>query len=301
MKAMRQPRLASLLLAAAVAAMLPAATAQALTVSNIRTAQRANDGAIIVTYDLSATNACEVAVTFKAGGTPLAARTLSGDVGPGVAAGTDKSIIWDAPSDLPMTVVADAVATVTAYGSPIPEEGVQLWENGPYWAECNVGAEHSWDFGLFFWWGDTTGYRREGNAWVAGDGSGNDYSYIYWSCPTYGKDNAALREEGWTDEDNVLLPAHDAARVHWGGPWRMPTDSELRVMFDRCICVRATTNGVDGCLVTGKGDFAGASIFLPAAGRGHGRNRTPPPSSGLSARGPTAAPSTWTPARIRSS
>lgn len=148
MKAMRQPRLTSLLLAAAVAAMLSAATAQALTVSNIRTAQRANDGAIIVTYDLSATNACEVAVTFKAGGIPLAARTLSGDVGPGVAAGTDKSIVWDAPSDLPMTVVADAVATVTAYGSPIPEEGVQLWENGPYWAECNVGAEHSWDFGL---------------------------------------------------------------------------------------------------------------------------------------------------------
>ena len=268
MKAMRQPRLTSLLLAAAVAAMLPATTAQALTVSNIRTAQRANDGAIIVTYDLSATNACEVAVTFKAGGTSLAARTLSGDVGPGVAAGTDKSIVWDAPSDLPMTVVADAVATVTAYGSPIPEEGVQLWENGPYWAECNVGAEHSWDFGLFFWWGDTTGYTYDGRRWVAGDGSGNDYYYIYWSCPTYGKDNAALRSGGWTDSDDVLLPAHDAARALLGGAWRMPSQDEIQGLADNCAWTRISTNGVNGFLVEGRGDFAAAAIFLPAAGFG---------------------------------
>ena len=33
--------------------------------------------------------------------------------------------------------------------------GVQLWENGPYWAECNVGAARPEESGYYFWWGDT--------------------------------------------------------------------------------------------------------------------------------------------------
>ena len=40
--------------------------------------------------------------------------------------------------------------------------GVQLWENGPYWAECNVGAAKPEDYGYYFWWGDTVGYTRSG-------------------------------------------------------------------------------------------------------------------------------------------
>ena len=46
---------------------------------------------------------------------------------------------------------------------PQPEPklgGVQLWENGPYWAECNVGATKPEEYGYYFWWGDTVGYAR---------------------------------------------------------------------------------------------------------------------------------------------
>ena len=44
---------------------------------------------------------------------------------------------------------------------PEPElGGVQLWENGPYWAECNVGATKPEEYGYYFWWGDTVGYAR---------------------------------------------------------------------------------------------------------------------------------------------
>ena len=39
--------------------------------------------------------------------------------------------------------------------------GVQLWENGPYWAECNVGAARPEESGYYFWWGDTVGYTRD--------------------------------------------------------------------------------------------------------------------------------------------
>lgn len=45
---------------------------------------------------------------------------------------------------------------------PEPLGGVQLWENGPYWAECNVGASAPEDYGYYFWWGDTVGYTRSG-------------------------------------------------------------------------------------------------------------------------------------------
>ncbi len=47
---------------------------------------------------------------------------------------------------------------------------VQLWKGGPYWAETNIGAEKPEDYGLYFWWGDTIGYKRENDAWVASDG-----------------------------------------------------------------------------------------------------------------------------------
>ena len=30
--------------------------------------------------------------------------------------------------------------------------GVQLWENGPYWATTNIVAERPEDYGYYFWW-----------------------------------------------------------------------------------------------------------------------------------------------------
>ena len=51
------------------------------------------------------------------------------------------------------------------------QEKVQLWEDGPYWATRNIGAEKPEDYGYYFWWGDTVGYKREGDSWVASAGS----------------------------------------------------------------------------------------------------------------------------------
>ncbi len=80
--------------------------------------------------------------------------------------------------------------------------GIQLWENGPYWAECNVGATKPEEYGYYFWWGDTVGYTRSGGTWTYD----MYYSGVTWvsstgqqmssspftssSCPTYGKDNS---------------------------------------------------------------------------------------------------------------
>ncbi|MBQ5531293.1 MAG: DUF1566 domain-containing protein, partial [Kiritimatiellae bacterium] len=171
--------------------------------------------------------------------------------------------------------------------------GVQLWENGPYWAECNVGAEKPEDYGWYFWWGDTVGYARSGGTWI----DNYYYSGVTWvsskgqqmtsspfslsSCPTYGKSNPELQSAGYIDSTGNLVAAHDAATAHLGAPWRMPTDAELKALFANCTTTWTTRNGVSGCLFTGKGDYSGKSIFLPAAGHGYDSGLYVPGSFGL--------------------
>ena len=48
----------------------------------------------------------------------------------------------------------------------------------------------------------------------------------------------------------------------------MPTSPELEALGEKCDWIWTTTNGVGGFVVRGRGDFADASIFLPAAGWG---------------------------------
>ena len=79
------------------------------------------------------------------------------------------------------------------------QEGVRLWEGGPFWADRNVGADAPWESGLFFWWGDAVGYRREGDGWAPSDGSPSRFSFTQLAglTPTFGKDPETLRREGW--------------------------------------------------------------------------------------------------------
>ena len=147
---------------------------------------------------------------------------------------------------------------------------VQLWESGPYWAMTNIGAEKPEDYGLYFWWGDTVGYRREGNAWVASDGSSRNFEFSGDNAPTYCKINSELQSEGWITSAGVLVPEHDAAHIHWGGAWRMPTRGELFALNSKCDWTWTMRNGVNGYVVRGRGDYSEASIFLPAAGYGYG-------------------------------
>ena len=147
---------------------------------------------------------------------------------------------------------------------------VQLWEGGPYWATKNIGAEEPWEYGYYFWWGDTVGYKYEDGEWVASDGSSRGFEFSEKNTPTYGKDSPTLQREGWITADGVLAPTHDAAQVHWGDGWRMPTHRELNDLCNKCDWTFTTTNGVIVGIVRGRGDYASASIFLPAAGAGRG-------------------------------
>ena len=207
-----------------------------------------------------------------------------------VSANGSYRLLWDASADLGQVSYDNMVMRVTVTegagggGSSGGLGGVQLWDNGPYWAECNVGASKPEEYGYYFWWGDTVGYTRSGGTWND-DEWGGYYSGVTWvsstgqqmssspfspsSCPTYNKNNSALQSAGYIDSTGNLVAAHDAATAHLGAPWRMPTSAEIQALDDNCTTTWITTNGVSGRLVTGKDSYANRSIFLPAAGWGY--------------------------------
>ena len=148
------------------------------------------------------------------------------------------------------------------------EEGVQLWENGPYWAECNVGATRPEEFGYYFCWGDTVGRKRVGDRWDAVDGSRIGVSFSSENCPTSGKDISQLQLAGYVGSTGSLVAKHDAATAYLGASWRMPTDAELEALVSNCDNEWATRNGVTGRLVKGRGAYSERRVFFPAAGIG---------------------------------
>ena len=142
---------------------------------------------------------------------------------------------------------------------------VQLWAGGPYWADTNIGAKKPWEYGYYFWWGDTLGYKRQNGAWVASNGSSSNFSFGE-AALNDNKGLSMLQSGGWITADNVLTPEHDAAHVHWGGEWRMPTDKEMMALIKNCNWKWTTMNGVRGYVVSGKNDYSSSKIFLPASG-----------------------------------
>lgn len=119
------------------------------------------------------------------------------------------------------------------------------------WATCNVGANNPEDYGLYFAWGETTGYTAE--QVMAGERVFDESSYT-------------------VEYDNFYLTLEqDAAHVNMGGIWRMPTEAEFQELIDNCT-VTWTNNyngtGVAGYVLTSKENDN--SLFFPAAGQCNG-------------------------------
>ena len=123
------------------------------------------------------------------------------------------------------------------------------------WAKCNVGAEKETDAGLYFAWGETTGYTASQ--------VGTDKRFS-WSEYKYGNSSSNLTKYNQSDSKTVLDPEDDAASQIMGGDWRMPTDAEFQELIDKTTKERTQVNGVNGYKFTSK--INGNSIFIPAAG-----------------------------------
>ncbi len=251
------------------------------TVTNVRGVQRENSKLVDIYYDLNATDYGTYTVGVEIEGRTIAvtATTFTGDVGEGVTPGTNRHIIWDAGTDWPNKKGdVKAIVTATKEEPTISHGKVQLWEGGPYWADRNIGADNPWDYGLYFWWGDTIGHKPINGVFSFSFGSANTL--------TWDKNRTTLKSEGWITSDGVLAPSHDAAHVKWGGSWRMPTPQEINdLRYNKCDWTWMTMTNVNGYLVRGRGAYASASIFLPAAGYAAGWGDETTPLSNAGSRG----------------
>ena len=148
---------------------------------------------------------------------------------------------------------------VLQLGSVFGEENGYEWVNfdlpsGTLWATCNVGANSPEKYGFYFAWGETepkSKYDWSTYKWCNGSET-TLTKYITYSS------------YGTVDNKTVLDLADDAARMNWGGNWRMPTREEFQELSENCTWTWTTQNGVNGYKVTSQSN--GSSIFLPAAG-----------------------------------
>ena len=115
------------------------------------------------------------------------------------------------------------------------------------WATCNVGATSPEQAGLYFAFGETKGFTAE--QVKKGERS------FFW------KDYV----EKITSSDLSL--EQDAAHVHMGGEWRMPTKAEFEELFSNTTqtwTLDYNGTGVVGHIFVSKSN--GNSVFFPAAG-----------------------------------
>ena len=122
--------------------------------------------------------------------------------------------------------------------------------SGLKWATCNVGATSPEQAGLYFAWGETTGYT----------GEQVKSGVRAFSLSVYNSGSAASISTDLTLEQ-------DAARANLGGNWRMPTKAEFQELLDNCNVTWTSSymgKGVAGRLFTSKTN--GNSVFFPAAG-----------------------------------
>ena len=137
---------------------------------------------------------------------------------------------------------------------------VQLSENGPKWAEFNVGStitsyanvtEYTTTNvgGMYHWCGSTPNDRRDSGVTTCDDSTSSTYS-------------------------NEIDTAHKL----WGDSWIMPTYAQMLSLTRSCTWTWCDGQAGDGHLqyasgctlagwkVSGRGNYAANSIFLPVAG-----------------------------------
>lgn len=135
--------------------------------------------------------------------------------------------------------------------------------SGTLWATCNVGAGKPEEYGDYFAWGETAGYK-------GGKTIFDRKSYKY-----YGGSYAVVRKYctnsnyGTVDDRTVLEASDDAATVNWGSGWQMPSPEQFAELIDSSHTTATWTslNGVNGMLIVSRSN--GNRIFLPAAGCYH--------------------------------
>ena len=151
---------------------------------------------------------------------------------------------------------------------------------GVKWATMNIGANSETDYGLYFQWGDTAGYK----SWQCGSSSTSYKKPFNWNDYKFGNGTTSDSESAFTkyngnDNKTTLDEWNDAAVANWGGKWRMPTTDEFIALGNATIFIdsggteitgsdkRTTLSGVTGIYLQDKTD-TNKKLFFPVAGYG---------------------------------
>lgn len=140
------------------------------------------------------------------------------------------------------------------------DEGVQLWAGGPAFATVNVGAASPADYGLFFAWGATV------------DNTSLGLPYSWNTTPYYIGDGTTHSWSKYAAPNAILDAADDAARVNWGGEWRMLSLEEATELSDNTKVTVSWTDNYEGTGVAGiffigvTQGYTDKHFFLPACG-----------------------------------
>ena len=122
------------------------------------------------------------------------------------------------------------------YVSPDTAEAIDLGLSVK-WADFNFGATSSYQSGLLVGWGDVTGKNWSSNL-----------KYFPSPNPT----------------GDIIGTGYDIIKNYWGDQWRMPSESEIKELFENCTCSWTGANGQKGYVLKSK--INGNSIFLPVTG-----------------------------------
>ena len=130
-----------------------------------------------------------------------------------------------------------------------------------------MGARKPSNYGLYFQWGDTSGYTAD----QIGTGEGQkkfDYHWKDYKWYLSGSDfDGTIEFKKYNSTGATLDLEDDAAHANMGGSWHMPTPEQIQELIDTAntTSIWTTQDGVNGRLFTSKNDSS-KSIFIPAAG-----------------------------------
>lgn len=137
---------------------------------------------------------------------------------------------------------------------------------GVKWATMNVGATSVTDTGLYFQWGDISGYT------ASQVGSGSGQKYFGWAdykyCSGAGTSSSAMTKYNSTDGKTVLEASDDAAVANWGSGWKMPTEADFQTLLNAVNTAWTADyqgSSVAGMICTDKTDSSKV-LFFPACG-----------------------------------
>ncbi len=137
-----------------------------------------------------------------------------------------------------------------------------------YWSRVNLGATDEGDFGDYYAWGETA--KKTNFVWATytlADGSAK--SLIKYN------NNSAY---GVVDNKTILEAEDDVVTTKLNGHRRIPTKAEWESLIENCTWTWKTKeDGYTNCgyLISGKNEYSGNHIFLPATGAKSGTGFEP--------------------------